>query len=213
MMDRPLKYKIRNWHQLTQCQSNNSRDLRIEVSDYIQNPRLSGTKIAVKDTQLGTLFACIVNAAGPLITDASDAQIYEFTPSQILSELLKYGFDIEYYPGSELDGAQIQYLMTLDSLMMDKIRVLPVSYRNKVTGQREVKKHIVCFMSGFNPMWLTNTFCPTEAQFIEAINNGSAINITNVSYTNKFDWTWLQGFVGDIKDILQANAEVIAECQ
>lgn len=211
-MDRPLKYRIQNWHQLSNCQSNNSRDLRIEVSDYIQNPRLQGTKIAIKDNQLGTIFCCVLNAQGPLTTDPTDSEVYEFTPSQILSELRKYGFDVEYYPGSELDGPQMQYLMTIDSLGMDKIRVVHVSHRDKLTGERAYTKHIVCFNSSFNPMWLTNTFTPTEAQFTEALNNGSAINITNVSYTNKFDWSWLQGFVGDIKDILQSNAEVMSQC-
>lgn len=212
-MNKPLRYKIRNWHQLSNCQSNNSRDLRIEVSDYIQNPRMEGTKIDVKDSQLGTLFACIVNASGPLVTPACDDLIYEFTPSQILSELRKFGFDVEYYPGQELSGAQVEYLMTLQQLGMDRIRVLGVKSKDWITGERKIKKQIVCFISMFNPRWLNNTFIATEGEFTEALNNGSAMNLTQVSATRQFDWTWLQGFVSNIEDILTANAEVITQCQ
>lgn len=211
-MNGPLKYKIRNWHQLSNCQSNNSRDLRIEVSDYIQNPRMEGTRIAVKDKQLGTLFSCIVNAHGPLVTPSSIAPVYEFTPAQILSELRKFGFEVEYYPGEELPGAQIEYLMTLNQLGMDKIRVLGVSYRDPITGKSITRKQIVCFVAIINPTWLINTFVATEDQFTAALNNGSAINLTEISETKHFDWTWLQTFVANIDDILTANAEVIS-CQ
>ena len=44
-MPEPLRYEISDWHQLTDVQSNNSRDLSIRVSDIIHSDILTGLRI------------------------------------------------------------------------------------------------------------------------------------------------------------------------
>ena len=65
----PLRYNISDWHQAVQCLSNNSEHLHINVSDYVQNDSIRGTKISVIHDMYGTLFAYIVDAVGELVSD------------------------------------------------------------------------------------------------------------------------------------------------
>lgn len=212
MENLPLRYKISSWHQLPQCMSNNSIELKISVTDFINNNNLSGTRIQVMHPELGVLFACVVNADGNIISCAKCNQIFEFTPAQIISELEKYGFLIEYNPESSLSGDQLQYLITLNNLDFDKIRVLNVWSTDRYTNVKSFKTMIVAFLSQIHPYWLNNDYSCSEQEFTKALNRGSAINLTEISKTKKYDWSWLKGFVGSIPDILQDNAEVTS-CQ
>ena len=46
-MSQPLRYNISDWHRLTEVKSNNSRKLRIDVTDLIQSDILTGMTISV----------------------------------------------------------------------------------------------------------------------------------------------------------------------
>lgn len=212
MSDMPLRYKISSWNQLQGCMSNNSRKLSISVSNFILNDKLTGTRIQVMHSDFGVLFACVVNGAGNLITCPQHNAVYELTPSQILSELAKYGFDIQYNPESNLSGNQIQYLMTLNELHFDKIRVMNVWSKNTATGENEFATNIVAFMSILNPYWLNNDYSCSASEFADALTKGTAMNLTHISNTQKYNWSWLKGFVANIEDVLADNAEV-KSCQ
>lgn len=204
----PLRYKLSSWRQLPKCMSNNSRELHISVTDFIQTDLLEGIRIQVNHDKFGVLFACVVNAGGRLISCAKCNQIYEFTPTQILSELEKYGFIIEYNPEANLSGNQIQYLMTLDQLGFDKIRIMNVYEVDSVTGASVYSTNVVAFNASFNPNWLNNGYACDRKEFTEALNNGSAANLTNISETKKYSWSWLSGFVANINDVIKDNSEV-----
>lgn len=202
----PLRYQISNWRQLPACKSNNSRELHIHVTEFVQNFILSGLRIRVDHDTLGTLFACVVGAGGNLISSSSDSNIpFELTPVQILSELEKYGFLVVYNPRSLLKGDQLQYLMTLQNLHFDKIRVLKV--RHIGSDVVAYTKHIVAFNIKENPNWIDNTYSASDSEFSKALTEGSAISIDNISETQKYDWSWLD-YVANISDILKDNAEV-----
>jgi hypothetical protein len=203
----PLRYRISAWEQLNDCVSNLSRDLSIRVSKFVNNDILEGTRIAVLHTTYGVLFACMVNSSGSLIQPASNGQPHEFTPSDILSELYKYGFDVEYRPAKGLPGAQIAYLMTLKGLGYDKIRIISVwSYSS--TGAREYKEELVAFLNTAHGDWLNSGYSPSKTEFIDALNSGTAINLTAISGTKSFNWSWLYNWVANIDDILRECAEV-----
>lgn len=203
----PLRYRISSWRQLPQCMSNNSRELHISVTDFIQSDILEGLRIQIKHDKLGVLFACVLNSSGPLVSCAKCNTTYEFTPTQIISELEKYGFLIEYNPESNLSGDQLQYLMTLNELHYDKIRLMNVwEYGN--TGVKNYKLQVVAFNSIVNPDWLNNGYACNKKEFTEALNNGSACNLTMISDTRKYNWSWLSGFVANIEDVIKDNAEV-----
>ena len=204
MNQKPLRYNISSWNQLTQCMSNNSRDLSISVSEIVQDDRFSGTIIRVEHRLFGVLFACTVDSSGPLLTPGDDGDLIEFTTEQILKELAKFGFIVTYCPMEHLDGDQVQYLLTLNQLGFQKIRTMYV-YKYDRQGIRSDDLVIVAFNIEPNPKWLDNGYSPHESEYLEALNNGSAINISAISKDKKFRWDWLT-FVANIRDIIKDNA-------
>lgn len=205
-MDNPLRYNISNWGQLTQCKSNNSVDLFISVKHIIDDgtDKLAGTVIEVKHTSFGTLFACLVDGRGSILTpDPISGLIPEFTTDEILKELEKFGFLVTFKINQHLSGAQISYLLTLDGLGYDKIRKLPVVSVDK-SGTTTVSDYLVGFMVEHCPNWLNSNYqCPLS-DFTAKLNQGDAINFTHHSMAKQYDWTWLT-YVANISDILRDN--------
>lgn len=200
----PLQYNISSWDQLTKCQSNNSKDLHISVTDFMQNAKLDGILIKVCHKVLGVLFACLVDGSGTLLSEDGTNHIHEFTTADILAELAKFGFIVTYNPREHLDGDQLQYLMTLNQLGFDKIRTLVV---NKYTQQGTTKPTptVVAFKVDKCSKWIDNKFIENESDFLLALSNGSAINISAISQEQKFRWDWLD-YVANIDDIISDNA-------
>ena len=194
------RYKISNWHQLSKCKSNNSACLHITVSDFVNTDRLQGTRISVIDKQLGNLFTCLVGATGSVVRPADGSQRFELTTDQILFALNTFGFYIEYNPETSLSGDQLTYLMTLRNLHYDKLRIMAVW--DSKTGIKEFTTYIVGFNSENNGNWLNSGYSPSIQEFTEALNNGSAINITYISETQGYRWDWLYNWVASIDDIL-----------
>lgn len=198
-----LRYRISDWHQLPQCKSNNSRELFIKVADLIQNDILTGIKISVKHTEFGTLFATVVNAKGNLVSEDFTDHVFTLSTDDILAELYKYGFIVQYREETVLSKEQIAYLETLQGLNFDKIRFITVEHTVKSIITKDTM--IVCFNVEQNPEWLNNTYNPTYKEYDDALLNGSAMNISNVSKTHNYSWDWLWGKVMSISDILAAQ--------
>lgn len=200
----PLRYNISSWNQLPDCQSNNSRDLKLSVTTLIQNDIVNGTVIQLSHKLFGVLFSCLVNGSGRLLSECSNHHIHELTTEEILCELAKFGFLITYNPREHLSGDQLQYLMTLDQLGFDKIRILDV-YKFQKDGRIKSTPVVVAFKISENSRWLENTYTSSEVEFNTSMNNGSSINISAISADKHFDWSWLD-YIADIKDILEDNA-------
>lgn len=200
----PLRYKISSWNQLPECLSNNSRDLQLHVSSFKGGPTLEGFRIRVDHKLYGTLFACTIDARGEIITPCEVYGLKELTTSQILQQLARFGFFIEYSPNKHLSGPQIDYLMTLRGLGYDKIRLLTVW--NRTTGRVDTARtYVVAFQSYPLDSWLSDTYCPSDEEFTKALVCGSACNLTEISKTRQFKWDWLN-FVANIDDIIADNA-------
>ena len=200
----PLRYNISSWDQLPRCMSNNSRDLHIRVSKVMNDRRLSGTVIRVEHYDFGVLFACTVDASGPLLSENGLAGVPEMSTSAILSELAKFGFLVTYEPKTHLDGEQLQYLMTLNQLGFEKIRILNVHMYQK-DGRVKDEPVVVAFKIEKNGDWLNNGYSPYESEFLAALKHGTAVNISAISKEKKFRWDWLT-YVANINDILNDNA-------
>jgi hypothetical protein len=201
-MSRPLHYNISNWVQLSECKSNNSSDLYITVKQIIDDGshRLQGTNILVNHNQYGTLFACLVNSSGSLLTPDPDSGIIkEFTTDEICKELYKFGFDVTFEINQHLSGDQISYLITLSDLGFDKLRMLDV---------QQLDGHYATYLVAFNvekcPDWIRNDFACGRRPFLEALNNCGAMNLTDLPQTKGFDWTWLT-YIANIDDIIRDN--------
>lgn len=200
----PLRYRISNWKQLEGAKSNNSRDLSISVTTFVNDHRLNGQRIAVNHAVFGTLFACIVSGKGTLLTANDEGYIHEFTPGQISAELEKYGYYIQYYPTETLSGNQIEFLMTVNKLGFDKVRV--ISVWDAPLGVKEFKLHITAFNSEPNGDWLNSGYSPSLKEYNNSLSEGSAIDITQLSDQKHYDWSWLYGWVANIDDIIADQA-------
>ena len=201
-MSNPLRYNISNWLQLTECKSNNSADLYITVKQVIDDGshRLTGLIILVQHNQYGTLFACMVNADGTLLTkDQNSEIIWEFTTDEITKILATFGFDITFHINQHLSGDQISYLMTLSDLGFDKLRRLIVQ---GLDGK--YSEYIVVFNVAKCPEWIANDYVCGIKSFLESLNNSGAMNLTDLEQTKGFDWTWLT-YVANIDDIIEDN--------
>lgn len=207
-MSLPLRYNISNWLQLSECKSNNSTDLYITVRQIIDDGshRLSGTSILVQHNQYGVLFACLVNSNGTLLTpDPESGIIEEFTTEEILKELEKFGFLVTFEINQHLSGDQISYLITLDGLNFDKLRRLDV-YEYDRLGNKTFAEYIVAFNVEQCDGWLDANYVCSKTEFLNKLNEGVAINLTHISITKSFDWTWLT-YVADIEDIIEDNGQ------
>lgn len=196
----PLKYKISSWYQITQCLSNNSKALHLRVTDFINNPSLKGIKISVEHDTLGTLFAYVVEPEGKIVSKVDDSG---FTTDQLLRQLAVYGFLIEFAPELRLSFSQIEYLITLDKLGFDKLRRIGV----QVDPTKPIPElRIVGFNVKKLPEWLHNTYALTPDELSDALVNGYAIDITEISRTQKYCWDWLD-YVANITDIISDATE------
>lgn len=202
-MSTPLRYNISNWMQLAECKSNNSTDLYITVRQIIDDGshRLQGINILVNHSQYGTLFACLVDANGTLLTpDPVSGIIKEFSTEEILVELNKFGFDVTFEINQHLSGDQISYLMTINDLGYDKLRRLYV--QDKPNGG--YSEYIVVFNVAKCPDWIDLDFTCGKQPFVNALMSSDAMNLTDLEQTKGFDWTWLT-YVANIEDIIEDN--------
>ncbi len=218
--NQPLRYNISSWDQLPGCTSNNSRKLKISVTNFINDSNLKGKRIAVKHEDYGTLFACVVNASGPLVCSSdtyrvskrkslnTKPNVYQLSNDTILRELEKFGFFVTYNKRDNLAKDQIDFLETLKGLHYDKLRIL-CTYE-MIQGVEVTTPTIVVFMSEMHGQWLNNDYCAKKQELIDALIAGTAVNITDVSIKERYDWSWLN-YVANIDDILRDNYSLDAQ--
>lgn len=196
----PLRYRISDWRQLKDCKSNNSKDLKISTTVFVNTPQLNGLRIRIEHPTFGILFSTIVDPKGSLTSKTEEGYVFQMTPGQILEELAKWGFLVEYLPMDNLSGNQIQYLMTLQGLHYDKIRVLSVW--DAPLGVKEFKVHVVAFQSDKLGNWLNAGYSPSKSEYLSALDSGYTINVSSISNAENYDWSWLYNWVANISDIL-----------
>lgn len=201
-----LRYRISNISQLPQCKSNNSRDLSIKVERLLNNPILVGTKVSVCHTDFGVLFSTVLDASGNMVNSKTGG-MQNMSWDIVKQELAKYGFVVDYRPEDALSDAQIEYLKTLNKLRFDKIRFISVCHIDN--NSSETRTELVVFSVASNPMWLHNTYNPSYPEYVQAISNGTAMCLTNMSETQKFSWTWLWNKVLSITDIINSQGEIV----
>lgn len=202
----PLKYRISSWTELPGCLSNNSNHLHIHVADFVQEERIRGLRISVEHELFGTLFAHVVGARGSLFSHGIDGTVHDFEITEILAELYKFGYDIEYHPQPQLSDSQIKFLQSLNGLQYDKLRWLNVRKHVSKTDE-ECKRYIVAFNVNQNPNWLNGDYVATEDEFFASIENGSAFNASALSTTKEHDWSWLGNLVINISDVVSTDSQ------
>lgn len=213
MIDNRLRYEINNWSQITKCQSNSSKNLHLKYAQVIDK-NLSGQIIRVEHDKYGCLFAYLVEGSGKLLMESDDGMYHEWAPDDILKELEKYGFYIRFARSFNIDGDQIELLMTLQGLHMDKIRFLPVApdQPDPLRKIGPVQTKLIAFKIGPEDRLLDNRYVCSESRFAEMLIDGFVMNLTDLIVVKRYNWKFLDDKVLDIDSILGSlNSEVI-EC-
>lgn len=204
MKKQPLRYSIDSWYDLTNCKSNNSKYLRIFVEDIIDEDKLCGLIITIRHSKYGNLFSHLLNGSGDLLT-IEDARPHEFTTDEILKELHKFGFEVEFSPQLHLSESMITYLKTLKGLNYDKLRMISIPQVSVWgTDKYSFNHYVVAFSPDKLPKWLDNLYSPTKSEFSDAMVAGFACNVSMSPEGQKLDWSWLN-YVANIDDILNSN--------
>lgn len=196
MTKTPLQYEISCWKQAAKCRSNYSQQLRIRVGEFTEET-FTGTRISVVHDVYGVLFAYVVDAKGDIVVDVEGSIM---STDEILLQLRRYGFFIEYPVKDQISQSQLAYLRVLDGLGYEKIRVMGVQSSDSITT------NIVAFQTANKADWLNNDYTAKFSEFTEALFDGSAINLTGISNTRNYHWDWLT-YVANIKDIIDNYSE------
>lgn len=201
-----LRYEITDWSQVTDCLSNNSRDLKLRYIE-ISDEDLVGKLIMVEHNVYGTMFSCLVECRGPILSTLSPMDdLYHVLPmDEILAELRKFGFEIFFKREKKLTGDQLSYLMNLDQLGFEKIRKLTIVLPY-IPHQPKYRTIVVGFMACSHPKWLDNTYQCPQTEYQKAVDAGTVVNLTAISQSRNFDWSFLGDFVLSINDILAVNS-------
>lgn len=198
----PLQYQISDWKQLTSCMSNTSRDLKIGVRTFQNNSKLTGTLITVSHSTFGTIFACIIDPHGSCIYRPSESIVPILTTEQVLQQLKLFGFYVTFKEDDTLPQSQLDFLRTLNTLHFDKIRMINTWWYDY--GIKQYKQYIVAFNVSTLGDWINAAFQPSKANFITALENGAAMNISSIPESVNSGWSWvfLNNKVLNISDIL-----------
>jgi hypothetical protein len=194
-----LQYQISDWTQLSKCQSNNSPDLKISVSKYMQNWDIEGTKIEVKHPTYGVLFAYTILPKGELITDITKEPLEVMHKQTLLNELRRYGFYVDYQEEAHLPAGQVNLLRTIQGLKFDKIRLFSVA---DTSTEFYDTIRITAFNVFEHDAWLNPGYSPSKKEWEAAILDGTAFNISGLDEAMKYDWDWLYNGVYDLDAIL-----------
>ena len=209
------QYKISDWHQLADCRSNASPDLRIRVGDFVQNEYITGTNIRVEHPAVGVLFAYTILPKGRLTLDLPDTFDTSLLVHRenLLAELKRYGFYIEYQEELVLPDQIKEILKTALTLGYTKVRLIRV-------WDRKRPENAVIRAVAFNPDYDPDTYIPwmqsgyscNDKEYETAIVSGNAMNLASNAVTDKYSWDWLYNVVYDIHRLLfgqKKNTEAI----
>ena len=194
-----LQYQISDVSQLSKCKSNNCPELRINVSDYIQNSDIEGTKVSVVHPIYGTLFAYVINPRGLLVTRIDRCETDIIRGSTLLNELKRYGFYISYEPECSLPMSQVNLLKTLQGLHYDKLRLIVV-YEDSDPDISE--NYVTAFTIKNHPDWINSGYSIPRREWEQALIDGSAFNVSGLDYADKFNWDWVYNSIIDIDQIV-----------
>ena len=205
-MSRILRYQISDWTQITECLSNNSRNLYLSLSKHLDGNKLRSLVLNVNHTKYGILFAAMIKGTGSLITDVDEAgyEIPFLTTEEILRQLMKFGFYIVYDVKSNLPNNILSFLATIDNLGFDKISKVVIKRRDKLTGSRTNKVATVVFKTvPENEDLLVFSAEITEEKFNKKLQSNI---VMNVSEEKDMQWDWLT-YMANISDILDENID------
>lgn len=202
MKAQPLRYSISSWYDLPKCLSNNSKELKIFVEDILDDDSLVGTLISIYHKKYGALFSHLVDSYGEIVTPTPHGRPHEFKYTEILEELAKFGFVVEFTPQLHLSDSMKSYLKTLQHLNYDKLRIITIKSSSKyIIDNLETINYVVAFSPDKLPKWLDNMYDPSKSEFSDALMAGDACNVSMSPEGKHLDWSWLD-YIASISDLI-----------
>lgn len=198
----PLRYRISSLAQLPQCLSNNSAELRLSYAQYSLDNEVVGHQVIVRHARAGIMFAAFTDGTGYCISERyPDGNIIPWmTIDEILVQLAKFGFLIEYSQEGTLPGDQVKLLLQLLNLGYDNLTRVVVCVDNMK------KSHLIAVDADVSPNFLSwGREVPYEI-FAQALIDGGVQDLTR--YETEYNWNWLHA-TSNIEKLLEENAEII----
>jgi len=199
----PLRYNISSWAQATECLSNNSPDLSISVAS-ITDRALNGQIISVQHALYGTLFAAATSGDGIIVSDNDGFgnPITWMSTEEILNQLARYGFYITFKVQAHLAGEVLTCLMKFYNIGFTHISRIKVKLENETENSFIA---VVTFDGASLPDWLSYPCEIKYKDYLKALADGYAFNVSAISQFLNLDWSWLT-FVANIEDVINENA-------
>ena len=196
---RRLRYEISDWSQATQALSNNCKELKIRINKFLHSPDLEGRSISVTHPLYGVLFCAMIEGQGTLISEQDECanNLPYMTTAEILVQLEKLGFDIDYREDIHLDGDQLTFINNLLELGFDTLTKIVIK------TEKTHRTTVIAFNSLQNQKYLTYGIEITKAEFDRSLEEGHVANISRVG--KHLPWDWLT-YTVKIADLLKANS-------
>lgn len=147
----------------------------------------------------------MIKGSGSLISDNDEKglPIPFLTTAEVLKQIEKFGFIVEYDLKSNLPDQVISYLSMLYNLGYDKISQIGVRTRNE-KGQLIIRPTVIVMKSCEATIDLMKfNRVITEKEFSQKLDLNVVINVTNEP---DMVWDWLT-YMANIRDILEENID------
>lgn len=203
-----LQYRISDWHQLKDCKSNTSPDLKISITDFINNDEIQGTRISINHPYYGSLFSMLVGdyCCGSLVSPIVDDDLYARNKETIginqiiLNELARYGFYVFYKEEEHLPLAQVEFLKAIKTFNFDKLKLVSVFEDKDLT---QTKIYLAAYNIEALPAWINAGYSPSRSEWVQAISKGYALNVSTICKNSEFKWDWMYNQIVDLNALLE----------
>lgn len=205
LQNKNLHYQISDWTQVTKCLSNNSRNLSLSLIRVKAAGTLEGLVIQVNHTELGTLFAAMIDGSGLLITpeDETGCVIPFMTTDEILIQLSKFGFYIEYNQKENLPGPVLDFFQHWMEMGYDRITRVLLQSKDRF-GNTIWKDSIVIFKDCVENLDLISYGEKlSRNKYIQKVDANTIQNVTDAG----FRWDWVDS-VYRLEDIMNENTDI-----
>lgn len=203
-----LQYKISDWHQLVKCQSNTSPDLKIGVTDFLNNDEIAGIRISVNHPKYGSLFSILLGdyCYGSLVSPIAYSATYATRDCEtdivqiVQNQLERFGFYITYSQENYLSKPQVEFLRAVNAFNMDKLRLVSV---HDDIHLDDTQLFITAFNVEHLPAWIQTGYSPGRSEWSKAISEGYAINVSALCKNPEFKWDWMYNNLIDLPQLLE----------
>lgn len=209
LQNKNLHYRISDWSQVTECLSNNSNSLYLSYIKLKDINRLEGHVIQVNHTTLGTLFAAMIDGNGMLIDNQTESGYHLpfMSTKDILTQVARFGFYIEYCEKKHLPDKTLVFLFNLMKLNYDRITKVLLQTTNRYEEIIWSPTILVFKSCSDNTDLITYGSKLSRAKYIEKVNKNTVLNVT----AEDIRWDWVDSMY-NLSDIVNDNVDCDCCC-